>query len=61
MKKGTNMEKYVCSMCGYIYDPQQGDPESGIDPGTSFEDLLEDGECPGCGAAKEQFKKMRTR
>ena len=55
------MEKYVCSMCGYIYDPQQGDPESGIDPGTSFEDLLEDGECPGCGAAKEQFKKMRTR
>lgn len=54
------MEKYVCSMCGYIYNPQQGHPESGIDPGTSFEDLPDDWECPGCGAAKEQFKKMRT-
>jgi len=55
------MEKYVCSMCGYIYDPQQGDPESGIAPGTGFEDLPDDWQCPGCGAPKEQFKKMRTR
>jgi rubredoxin len=54
------MYKYVCSMCGYIYDPQKGDPESGIPPGTRFEDLPDDWTCPGCGASKKQFKKMRT-
>jgi rubredoxin len=54
------MHKYVCSMCGYIYDPQQGDPDSGIAPGTRFEYLPDDWKCPGCGASKEQFKKMRT-
>jgi rubredoxin len=54
------MYKYVCSMCGYIYDPQQGDAENGIPPGTRFEDLPDDWTCPGCGASKKQFKKMRT-
>jgi rubredoxin len=42
-------------MCGYIYDPQQGDPDSDIAPGTRFEDLPDDWTCPGCGASKKQF------
>lgn len=51
------MDKYVCQVCGYVYDPEQGDPESGIDPGTSFEKLPEDWVCPICGAPKDDFEK----
>lgn len=51
------MDKYECSVCGYIYDPEKGDPDSGIKPGTRFEDLPEDWTCPVCGASKDQFKK----
>ncbi len=51
------MDKYVCGPCGYVYDPEEGDPENEIDPGTSFEDLPEDWECPICGASKEDFEK----
>lgn len=54
-KEGSGMKKYVCSICGYIYDPEQGDPERGISPGTAFEDLPEDWVCPICGASKDQF------
>ena len=50
--------KYQCSLCGYIYDPAQGDLDSGIVPGTSFEDLPDGWVCPVCGAAKDQFVKM---
>ena len=46
------MQKYVCNVCGYEYDPAAGDPDSGIAPGTAFEDLPEDGVCPVCGASK---------
>ncbi len=49
------MKKYVCDMCGYIYDPAEGDPDSDIAPGTSFEDLPEDWVCPVCGAEKDEF------
>jgi len=49
------MQKYVCSVCGYCYNPTTGDPENDINPGTAFEDLPEDWSCPVCGAAKEQF------
>ncbi len=49
------MKKYVCDMCGYIYDPAEGDPDSDIPPGTSFEDLPEDWVCPVCGADKDEF------
>lgn len=42
------MDKYVCPICGYIYDPELGDPEHGIPPGTAFEDLPEDWVCPYC-------------
>ena len=52
------MDKYVCTICGYVYDPMKGDSTSGIAPGTAFEDLPEDWVCPECGVGKEQFKKM---
>jgi len=51
------MEKYVCEVCGYVYDPEKGDPENGIEAGTPFEKLPDDWVCPVCGAGKEQFKK----
>jgi len=51
------MSRYVCTVCGYIYDPAKGDVENGIAPGTSFEDLPEDWVCPECGAGKDQFEK----
>jgi flavin reductase (DIM6/NTAB) family NADH-FMN oxidoreductase RutF/rubredoxin len=56
-EKGGKMEKYTCSICGYVYDPEQGDPESGIPKGTAFEDLPDDWTCPVCGAEKSQFEK----
>lgn len=49
------MEKYTCSVCGYEYDPAIGDPDNGIDPGTSFDDLPDSWSCPVCGAAKDVF------
>ena len=49
------MIKYVCDVCGYIYDPEVGDPDQDIEPGTSFEDLPEEWECPLCGVGKDQF------
>ncbi|MDM9382778.1 rubredoxin [Chlorogloeopsis sp. ULAP01] len=50
------MQKYVCSVCGYEYDSEVGDPDSGIEPGTAFEELPEDWICPVCGAEKNQFE-----
>ncbi len=47
--------KYECSVCGYIYDPRVGDPDSDIVPGISFEDLPDEWVCPVCGAPKEDF------
>ncbi len=52
------MQKYVCSVCGYEYDREVGDPDNGIEPGTPFEELPEDWACPVCGAAKEDFEKI---
>ena len=49
------MKKYVCSVCGYVYDEAAGDPDSGIAPGTKWESLPEDWVCPLCGAAKSDF------
>ena len=48
------MKKYVCP-CGYVYDPQMGDPDNGIAPGTAWEDVPEDFECPMCSVGKDQF------
>ena len=51
------MDKYVCTICGYIYDPEKGDPDEGIEPGTKFDNLPDDWTCPICGAGKEDFEK----
>ena len=53
------MEKYVCNLCGYIYDPAEGDPENGIAPGTPFEDIPDTWTCPACGVGKEHFEVFR--
>ena len=50
------MEKYRCTVCGYIYDPAEGDPDSNIQPGTKFEDLPYDWVCPVCGMSKDDFE-----
>lgn len=52
------MDKYKCEVCGYIYDPEAGDPQHGIAPGTKFEDLPDDWVCPVCGAPKSQFEDL---
>ena len=49
------MKKYVCDLCGYVYDPAEGDPDNDIAPGTAFEDLPNDWVCPLCGASKDDF------
>ena len=49
------MRKFECSACGYIYDEEAGDPDNGIAPGTSFDDLPDDYVCPMCGVGKEAF------
>ena len=49
---------YQCSVCNFVYDPGDGDPENGIPPGTAFEDLPDDWVCPVCGAEKDDFEEM---
>ncbi|HOI93915.1 MAG TPA: rubredoxin [Syntrophobacter fumaroxidans] len=51
------MDRYVCTVCGYVYDPAVGNPDNDIAPGTKFEDLPEDWVCPVCGATKSDFEK----
>ncbi|MFH1138759.1 MAG: rubredoxin [Pseudomonadota bacterium] len=51
------MEKYVCQVCGYIYDPESGDPDNGVPAGTTFANVPGDWTCPVCGAGKDQFEK----
>lgn len=52
------MDKWECIVCGYVYDPEVGDLDNGIAPGTSFEALPEDWVCPDCGAGKDMFEKV---
>jgi len=56
-KEERKMDKYVCKVCGYVYNPEKGDPDNGIDPNTKFEDIPNDWVCPVCGAPKEEFEK----
>ena len=49
------MAKYVCTVCGYVYDEATGDPDNGISPGTKWEDVPDDFTCPLCGVGKEDF------
>jgi len=53
--KENSMVKYVCEVCGYVYDPAVGDPENGIPAGTAWENVKEDWVCPVCGVGKDQF------
>ena len=50
------MKEYVCTPCAYVYDPELGDPDNGIAPGTAFEDLPDDWTCPICGVGKDEFE-----
>lgn len=52
------MKKYECEVCAYVYDPELGDPDGGIAPGTAWEDLPEDWVCPLCAVGKEQFQEV---
>ena len=58
LDQSQKIGKYECSVCGYVYDPKKGDPNSGIKPGTPFDKLPDDWTCPICGAKKEAFKKI---
>jgi rubredoxin len=50
------MTKYICTVCDYVYDPEVGDPDNGVAPGTAFEDLPDDWVCPECGVDKDEFE-----
>ncbi|MEI7641078.1 MAG: rubredoxin [bacterium] len=52
------MKKYQCNVCGYIYDPAKGDPDTGVAPGTAFELIPDSWVCPDCGAGKSDFSLM---
>lgn len=52
------MNKYICKVCGYIYDPELGDPDNGVSPGTPFEKLPEEWVCPICFVPQDQFEKL---
>lgn len=56
--KEAVMTKWECTACGYIYDPEVGDPDNGIDEGTSFDELPEDWVCPVCGVDKDMFEEL---
>ncbi|MDD1753023.1 MAG: rubredoxin [Methanotrichaceae archaeon] len=60
VKKGVIKiaKKFQCTICGYIYDPERGDPDASIVPGTSFESLPNNWRCPQCGASKGDFEEM---
>jgi rubredoxin len=51
------MEKFVCGICGYVYDEAAGDPDNGVAPGTKWDDVSDDWVCPMCGADKSAFEK----
>ena len=52
------MEKWECLVCGYVYDPEQGDPDNDVEAGTPFEELPDDWTCPDCGAGKDEFQRV---
>jgi rubredoxin len=56
----SDMSKYECGVCGYIYDPALGDPDNGVAPGTPFEKLPDEWRCPLCGADKSVFVKVEN-
>ena len=59
VQRGMKMDKWECLVCGYVYDPEKGDPDNKIPAGTPFEQLPENWTCPVCGAPKSQFAKKQ--
>jgi rubredoxin len=55
-----DMEQWKCTICGYIYSPEDGDPEEGVMPGTAFESIPDSWLCPVCGVGKEDFRKTES-
>ena len=53
------MDKYVCTICGYVYDPAEGDPDNDVSPGTAWDDVPEDWVCPDCGVGKADFEMVQ--
>jgi rubredoxin len=58
MAEDDSKAKYKCKVCGYVYDPEKGDPDSGIKPGTAFKDIPATWACPVCGVDKSQFERI---
>jgi len=56
--KESAMQKYVCTLCDWVYDPAIGDPDNGVAPGTAFDDLPDDWVCPDCGAGVDMFEPL---
>ena len=56
MSETATIQQWICMSCGFIYDPEEGDPDGGIPPGTAFEDIPGDWFCPVCGARKKDFE-----
>jgi rubredoxin len=56
--RGDILDKYQCTICGWIYDPEKGDPDNNVTPGTAFEDIPDSWKCPICGAPKSEFEKL---
>lgn len=56
-KENESMDKYVCTVCGYVYDPANGDPDNGVAAGTPWDKVPDSWTCPICGAGKDQFEK----
>jgi rubredoxin len=57
-KEKMAMKKYECTVCGYVYDPAEGDPDNGVAPGTAWENMPDDWVCPLCGASKDMFEEV---
>ena len=55
---GGYMDKYACGPCGYVYNPEEGDPESGVAKGTPFDKVSDEWVCPVCGAGKDVFERQ---
>lgn len=58
LRKFISMKKYKCKVCGYLYDPEMGDPDGGVAPGTPFEEIPFDWSCPVCGVTKDDFEEF---
>lgn len=57
IKEDVSMEKWICNVCGYVYDPEVGDPDNGVAPGTAWADVPADWVCPLCGVGKDDFSR----